>query len=88
MNISIIKEGDRMYNPKCLDNLRSFDSMEKQKHLELSRKGGKASAAARKHRKKQRQALDAILRYGNAIQILLELSDMSVTELRQLMKSR
>lgn len=39
-----------------MGNLRPFNTMSPEEHREISRKGGQASAAARKRRKEQREA--------------------------------
>jgi len=77
-----------MYNLKSYLNLTPFDEMDADRHRELSRRGGLASAEIRRHRKKQREALDAIERYGGAMKTFLELSEMSAKEIAALLKSR
>lgn len=75
-----------MMNPKSLENLKPFDQMDTDKHRELSRRGGIASAKARRRQKEQREAMHAILHYGGAIEALLDINEMSPAEIRKLIK--
>lgn len=50
-----------MNNPKAVENLISFDKMDKEKHLELSKKGGQAAQKKLRKRKATKEAVDALL---------------------------
>lgn len=75
-----------MINPKSLENLKPFDTMDRERHREISRRGGIASAKARRRQKEQREAMHAIMHYGGAIQALLDISEMSPAQIRKLIK--
>ena len=64
-----------MFNPKSLDNLQSFGDMDKDRQRQLSRKGGLASAAARKARKEEQELLQALLKYGGAFTVFARLCE-------------
>lgn len=66
-----------MINPKSLDNLQSFDTMDKDRQRELSRKGGLASAKARKARKEEREMLQALMKYGESFKVFARLCEKS-----------
>lgn len=76
-----------MYNPKSLENLRRFDEMDKKKQRELSRKGGLASAKARRHKRERGKMLDAMLKYGHFFQMFLEITDMTPAEMKRELKN-
>jgi hypothetical protein len=56
-----------MINPKSLDNLKPFDTMDRERHREISRRGGIASGASRRELRALREKLEAVLRFEGAI---------------------
>lgn len=69
-----------MINPKSLDNLQSFGTLDTDRQRELSRKGGLASAAAKKARKEEAEMLQALIKYGDAFRVFARLCDMPPDE--------
>lgn len=74
-----------MVNPKSLDNLQSFDTMDSEKHKELSRRGGLASAAARRELREQKEMMTAIMKYGSAFATFSKIWAMSPKKFERLM---
>lgn len=70
-----------MVNQKSLDNLRPFDKMDSEKHRELSSKGGKACAKAKRERKAQQEMLTALLKYGDMFRTFSRLCEMDPDKL-------
>lgn len=66
-----------MINPKSLDNLQPFGTLDTDRQRELSRKGGLASAAAKKARKEETELLQALLKYGDAFTVFARLCEKS-----------
>jgi hypothetical protein len=64
-----------MINPKSLDNLQPFGTLDADRQRELSRKGGLASAAARKARKEETELIQALLKYGSAFTVFARLCE-------------
>ena len=75
-----------MINPKSLDNLQPFGTLDTDRQRELSRKGGLASVAARKDRKRQQEMFTAMLKYGDFFKTLYEISKKSPRELEKMIK--
>lgn len=69
-----------MINPKSLDNLQPFGTLDTDRQRELSRKGGLASAAAKKARKEETELLQALLKYGDAFTVFARLCEMPPKE--------
>lgn len=74
------------YNLKSYLNLTPFDEMDKETHKAISSRGGKASVEARRRRKQQREALDALLRYEKAFRALQEISGVKSSELKKMIR--
>ena len=75
-----------MYNPKSLENLQPFGTMDADRQRELSRRGGLASAEARRHNRERRKMMDAMLKYGHFFQMFLEIADMTPEQMRRELK--
>lgn len=65
-----------MFNPKSLENLKSFDKMDKDRQREIARMGGKASAKARRQRKEEVDLMYALVKYCGSFKTFVRLLDM------------
>lgn len=67
-----------MINPKSLDNLtpNNFRVIDKERQREIARRGGRASAQARRERKEEREMLSALMKYGESFAVFKRLSEM------------
>lgn len=69
-----------MINPKSLENLRSFDTIDRDLHRSISSKAGKKSGESRRKKKQEQEIITALTKYGSAFKIFLDLSEMSPSE--------
>ena len=74
------------YNLKSYLNLTPFNEMDKETHKAISSRGGKASGEARRRKKQQREALDALMRYEKAFRAVQEISGMKSSELKKMIR--
>ena len=65
-----------MFNPKSLENLKSFDKMDRDRQREIARMGGRASAKARQQRKEEEELMTALVKYGSSFKTFVRLLDM------------
>ena len=72
-----------MINPKSLENLQPFDQMDTEKHKELSRRGGLASAKVRRHNRERREMMTALIKYGDFFKTFMEIADMTPAQLKR-----
>ena len=75
-----------MINPKSLENLRSFDKMDKELHKALSSKGGKAAAISKRERKEDEEFLAALHKYGDRFVEYAKLCEKSPRELKRILE--
>ena len=74
-----------MINPKSLDNLQPFGTLDTDRQRELSRKGGLASAAAKKARKEETEMLQALWKYGEAFAVFARLCEKPPKEFERIL---